>query len=320
MNTLLELLQDGSFHSGSVLGTALGVSRSAVWKQLQIMESELGVTIHRVRGRGYRLENPISLLNAGQLVSSCADEGWELRLHERVDSTNAEALRSLSGGTQSPVVVLAESQTAGRGRRGRDWVSPFAENLYYSLVFRLENGAAQLEGLSLVVGLAVLQSLRELGVSSAGLKWPNDILVNGKKIAGILLELTGDPADVCHVVVGIGINANMRATDEAIDQPWTSVALELGALCDRTALVTVLNRRLGECLRLHREKGFSALRAEWEANHLWQGCSAVLTSGAQCIEGRVLGIDNQGALRLETNDGERHYSGGELSLRLRNDS
>ncbi|MCY1291294.1 Bifunctional ligase/repressor BirA [compost metagenome] len=216
--------------------------------------------------------------------------------------------------------MLAESQSAGRGRRGRSWVSPFAESLYYSLVLRLDGGAGQLEGLSLVVGLAVLQALRDSGMTSIGLKWPNDLLVSGRKIAGILLELSGDPADVCHVVIGIGINANMREVDRAIDQPWTSLALELGGLCDRTALAMRMNRCLHEYLSAHQARGFAALRDEWEANHLWQQRHVVLTSGAQQIEGVVLGIDQRGALRLQTKSGEQCFSGGEISLRLQHDS
>ena len=141
-----------------------------------------------------------------------------------------------SGGQAAPFLVLAERQTAGRGRRGRKWVSPFAENIYYSLVLRIEGGMRQLEGLSLVVGLAVMQALRELGIPGAGLKWPNDVLVGQKKIAGILLELVGDPADVCHVVLGVGINVNMQMTDE-VDQQWTSMRLESGRAFDRNHLV-----------------------------------------------------------------------------------
>lgn len=320
MLTLLKLLQDGRFHSGQALGLALGVSRSAVWKQLQHLEAELSLPIHKVRGRGYRLASPLVLLDADRLASDPHGRAWRSYVLDSVDSTSAEALRRLERGGEAPFLVLAERQTAGRGRRGRKWVSPFAENLYYSLVLRVEGGARQLEGLSLVVGLAVMQALREAGVAEVGLKWPNDLLVAGRKIAGILLELVGDPADVCHVVVGIGINVNMQTMDEGIDQPWTSMRIEAGKLVDRNALVCQLNEQLQDYLAKHRERGFAALQAEWEANHLWQGRKVVLAAGAQQIEGVVLGIDRQGALRLKVGEIERQYSGGELSLRLRNDS
>ncbi|MQT71545.1 biotin--[acetyl-CoA-carboxylase] ligase, partial [Pseudomonas sp. FSL R10-0071] len=191
MLTLLKLLKDGRFHSGQALGAALGISRSAVWKQLQRLEADLNLSIHKVRGRGYQLAAPLELLERDQL----ADSPYPVFIHESLDSTNAEALREISGGVQAPFVILAEQQSAGRGRRGRKWISPFAENIYYSLVLRIDGGMRQLEGLSLIVGLAVLSSLREFGSRDAGLKWPNDVLVGNKKIAGILLELVGDPAD-----------------------------------------------------------------------------------------------------------------------------
>ncbi|MNQ76755.1 Bifunctional ligase/repressor BirA [compost metagenome] len=228
-------------------------------------------------------------------------------------------MRAIERGEQAPFLVLAERQTAGRGRRGRTWVSPFAENLYYSLVLRIEGGMRQLEGLSLVVGLAVLQTLREQGVADAGLKWPNDVLVGSHKIAGILLELVGDPADVCHIVLGIGINANMRSSAE-VDQDWTSIQLSTGSAIDRNILVAQLNQKLQHYLALHRASGFAAIAQEWEQNHLWQGRAVSLIAGANRVDGVVLGIDQQGALRLKVGDVEKHFSGGELSLRLRDDS
>jgi BirA family biotin operon repressor/biotin-[acetyl-CoA-carboxylase] ligase len=198
-------------------------------------------------------------------------------------------------------------------------VSPFAENLYYSLVLRIDGGMRQLEGLSLVVGLAVLQALRNFGVQSTGLKWPNDVLVGNKKIAGILLELVGDPADVCHVVLGIGINVNMQLSDE-VDQEWTSIRLESGKSSDRNALVVELSKQLSAHIKRHQADGFSVLQSEWEANHLWQGRFVSLIAGSSQIDGVVLGIDSQGALRLKVDGVEKVFSGGELSLRLRDDS
>ncbi|MGZ7459296.1 bifunctional biotin--[acetyl-CoA-carboxylase] ligase/biotin operon repressor BirA [Pseudomonas sp. Ma2-10] len=319
MLTLLKLLKDGRFHSGQALGVALGVSRSAVWKQLQHLEAELGLSIHKVRGRGYQLAAPLTLLDPVEIRAQAPSCDWPILVFDSIDSTNAEALRAIERGEAAPFLVLAERQTAGRGRRGRKWVSPFAENIYYSLVLRIEGGMRQLEGLSLVVGLAVLQALRELGISGAGLKWPNDVLVGQKKIAGILLELVGDPADVCHVVLGVGINVNMQITDE-VDQQWTSVRLESGKVFDRNHLVGALGAMLQAYLCRHQVDGFSAIQAEWEQNHLWQGRAVSLIAGANRIEGEVLGIDSQGALRLKVGGVEKIFSGGELSLRLRDDS
>ncbi|WPN46734.1 MULTISPECIES: bifunctional biotin--[acetyl-CoA-carboxylase] ligase/biotin operon repressor BirA [unclassified Pseudomonas] len=318
MLTLLKLLKDGRFHSGEALGAALGISRSAVWKQLQHLEAELGLSIHKVRGRGYQLSTSLVLLDPAEILraSSCA---WPALVYDSIDSTNAEALRLIERGQAAPFLVLAERQTAGRGRRGRKWVSPFAENAYYSLVLRIDGGMRQLEGLSLVVGLAVMQTLRELGIPGVGLKWPNDVLVGQKKIAGILLELVGDPADVCHVVLGVGINVNMQSTDE-VDQEWTSMRLESGRVFDRNHLVASLSVTLQRYLARHQADGFLAIQSEWEQNHLWQGRNVSLIAGVNKIEGQVIGIDSQGALRLRVGGVEKVFSGGELSLRLRDDS
>lgn len=319
MSTLLNLLKDGKFHSGQDLGAALGISRSAVWKQLQHLQAALNLPIHKVRGRGYQLASSLSLLDESALNNDAAVKQWPVMVLESIDSTNAEAIRLLSSDRQAPFLLLAERQTAGRGRRGRKWISPFGENIYYSLVLRIEGGMRQLEGLSLVVGLAVMHALREMGITRAGLKWPNDILVGQRKLAGILLELVGDPADVCHVVIGIGINVNMQSAEE-IDQQWTSMRMESGLAVDRNALVLLLNNKLHSYLARHQHEGFAAIQEEWEHNHLWQACPVTLIAGATQVDGVVLGIDRRGALRLQVGDDERIYSGGELSLRLRNDS
>ncbi|WP_122286176.1 bifunctional biotin--[acetyl-CoA-carboxylase] ligase/biotin operon repressor BirA [Pseudomonas syringae group genomosp. 3] len=319
MLTLLKLLADGAFHSGQVLGESLGVSRSAVWKQLQQLESDLGIEVHKVRGRGYRLATPIVLLDPAAIVESGMPGEWSVRTYDSIDSTNAEASRLIALGAPMPLLVVAEQQTAGRGRRGRKWVSPFAENLYYSLVLRIDGGMRQLEGLSLLVGLAVMNVLRDMGVQGAGLKWPNDVLVGRQKIAGILLELIGDPADVCHVIIGVGVNVNMRVSTE-VDQLWTSVRLQTGAPADRNTIAARISAQLEALLAVHRQEGFLAFQKEWEQGHLWQGAAVKLLSGIETVEGVVLGVDSLGALRLEVNGLEKSFSGGELSLRLRNDS
>lgn len=319
MLTLLKLLKDGRFHSGQALGIALGISRSAVWKQLQNLEAELGLSIHKVRGRGYQLAAPLTLLDPVEIDRKSPTCGWPVQVFDSIDSTNAEALRAIERGQAAPFLVIAERQTAGRGRRGRKWVSPFAENIYYSLVLRIEGGMRQLEGLSLVVGLAVMHSLRKQGVPGVGLKWPNDLLVGQKKIAGILLELVGDPADVCHVVLGVGINVNMQSADE-VDQQWTSMRLESGQVFDRNQLVADLGLVLQAYLNRHQSDGFAAIHSEWEQNHLWQGRAVSLIAGVNQIDGVVMGIDSQGALRLKVGEVEKIFSGGELSLRLRDDS
>jgi len=321
MLELLKLLQDGRFHSGEALGATLGISRSAIWKQLQGLEAELGVEVFKVPGRGYRLSAPMTLLDAAQISHGAEGLGWPVSVEPSVDSTNAEIFRRLDAGGRAPFVLLAERQTAGRGRRGRVWSSPFAENLYCSVVLRVDGGMSQVEALSLTVGLAVARALRGCGIDGARLKWPNDVLVDGRKISGILLELAGDPADVCHVVIGMGINVNMAVDAPAIiDQPWTSVRQCLGRTLDRNELAAKLLLQLRDCLAIHWQHGFAGLLEEWEALHAWRGRSVALTAGSNATVGVVLGVDERGAIRLSVDGVDRSFSGGELSLRLQHDS
>lgn len=141
MQTLLKLLQDGRFHSGEELGAVLGISRSAVWKRLQHLEAEHGLQFHKVRGRGYRLASPLSLLDPRKI-----DSLWPVEIMPTVDSTNSEAMRRLAAGASTPFVIVVEQQTAGRGRRGRAWVSPYGENLYYSLAITVRGALGSSKG------------------------------------------------------------------------------------------------------------------------------------------------------------------------------
>lgn len=316
MREMLALLGDGRFHSGEELGARLGISRSGVWKRLRALRDDYAVELHSIPGRGYRLAQPISLLDGDRLASRLAELGWRLHLSQQVDSTNSEALRRLVGGEQAPFVILAEQQSAGRGRRGRAWASPYGQNLYYSLALELAGGVTQLEGLSLSVGLAVVAALRGLGLTEAGVKWPNDVLVNGRKIAGILVDIQGDPADICWVIIGIGVNVNMRQM-AVMDQPWTSMASAAQRDFDRTLVALSLSERLRAYLATHLGSGFGALQNEWQRAHLWQGQEVMLSSGDQIsCKGIALGVDGRGALRLRVDGEEKAFSGGELSLRL----
>lgn len=314
MTTLIALLADGKFHSGEELAKYFNLSRAAIWKQLKKLESDTGLIIDGVKGKGYRLNAPLSLLNSQQLAKEIIL--WPITVLPSINSTNTECFHLLQLGACPPFAITSEQQTAGKGRRGREWISPFGKNIYYSLIMTLKNGAQQLEGLSLTVGLAVLTTLKEIGLKSVGLKWPNDVLVNHKKICGILIEIQGDPADLCNVVIGIGINVNMPYTPSTIDQPWTSLQQELGSLIDRNNLLIKLNKSLAHYLAIHAEQGFSYLKNEWQENNLWQNAIVSLSQGDQQIIGKMIGIDNTGALQLLINNEIRYFNAGEVSLRL----
>ena len=187
---LLHLLADGQWHSGEALAGRLGLSRAAVWKQLGILRDQLGLNIHSVRGRGYKLPEKLELLDADRIRSLLANTSHDwishIEIHDTITSTNSYLMEQASAVLQSGHVCLAERQSEGRGRRGRHWVSPFGSNIYLSLFWAYGLAPAALSGISLAAGLAVIRALRQLGVSDIGLKWPNDILVDERKISGML--------------------------------------------------------------------------------------------------------------------------------------
>ena len=316
LRPVLNLLADGEVHSGESLGAALGVSRAAVWKQLQKLEP-YGLALETVKGRGYRLRGGLSLLSREKILSALAEPELlrELLVCDEVDSTNARILDLLEQGRGHSVAMLAEQQTAGRGRRGRTWVSPFAGGIHLSLGWQFSGGVQLLEGLSLAVGVALARALAKFEVPDVRLKWPNDVWCGGRKLAGVLLELSGDLTDRCAVVVGIGLNVNLRRETAAdIDQPWTDLSRVTPAV-DRNQLVVALLDELLPLLKEYPEHGFAAYREDWQRLDQFAGRQVCLRSAQQEWRGLACGVDPSGALLLEV-DGEcRRFHGGELSLR-----
>lgn len=322
LNCLLTCLADGEVHSGDELGQLLGVSRTAVWKHLRKLD-DLGLPLASVRGRGYQLPDGLELLEreaiAAALTPEVSAQLTQLALLSITDSTNARALEQAQQ-SHSGYACLAEYQSAGRGRRGRQWVSPFGSNLYLSLTWGFDGGAVQLEGLSLAVGVALCRVLEQRGLTEVALKWPNDVLWRGRKLAGVLLEMTGDPAGQCQVVVGIGLNLAMpRSGGERIDQPWADVreacAAENVALPGRNGLAADLLNELFPLLADYHLSGFEAYRLAWQKRDAFAGRQVRLQTQRSELLGVARGVDASGALRLEVEGKERSFHGGELSMR-----
>lgn len=313
---LLQALADGEFHSGSELGEILGVSRTAVWKSLQKLEA-LGLRVETVKGRGYRLDCALDLLDASRILSVLSERTrsmLELRVLQSTGSTNSDASAWLNSSTNGTCcVVLAEQQTAGRGRHGRVWVSPFAQNLYVSLAYELKGGVEALSGLSLVVGIALIRTLKALGVEDVALKWPNDVWLQGRKLAGVLVELQGEATSGWRVVIGIGLNVHMRAEDGlAIDQPW--ISLDAAKVISRSELAARLIETLLDLLHEFSRKGFAAFVAEWSAFDALAGRRVQMDGGR--LVGVACGIDAAGALLLQLDQGELLVvNAGEVSVR-----
>lgn len=312
---VLKLLSDGEFHSGEELGLLLGVSRAAVWKTLKKFEP-LGIDITSVKGRGYCISGGLDLLDKSKIHPS-ADASLSINVFTQLDSTNSFLLRQEQPERQ---VCLAENQTAGRGRRGRAWVSPFAQNLYLSIGWGFEGGVAALEGLSLAIGLAVVRCLQKYKVNGLQLKWPNDLLYKDKKLGGILIEMNGDPAGYCSCVVGIGLNVSMKVSDsESIEQPWINLndilAEQKLPFIGRNQLASSLMDELVIILSNYQHSGFSAYRSEWESVAAYVDQPISLQAGNRVQLGVFRGVDSTGALRLDMNGEEHIIHGGEVSLR-----
>lgn len=316
---LLSLMADGEFHSGEKIGEVLGVSRAAVWKQLQKLEA-LQLPVESVKGKGYRLKDKLDFLCHETISAYLADTvPVELEVHHQLDSTNAHLLRRLQQGPPGKgYCVLAETQSNGRGRRGRVWQSPYGRNLYFSMHWQFEQGMTSLDGLSLLVGLSVARALQARADNSLLLKWPNDVLYKKSKLAGVLLEVTGDPTGLCHVVIGVGININWQSeAATGIDQPWTSLMQITGDWHDRNKIMAEILGNLHDNLPVFEKQGFAPFVNDWQELDAFAGQEAVLKQGDDSIFGIAKGVTEKGELQLLTDSGVQVFNGGEVSLRLK---
>ena len=242
---LVHILSDGEFHSGEQLGNELGMSRAAVNKHIQTIR-EWGLDIFTIPGKGYSLPAPIQLLDKEKIIENLPE--GNITVLSVIDSTNQYLLDRISE-LKSGDACVAEYQHAGRGRRGRQWVSPFGANLYLSMFWRLEQGPAAAMGLSLVIGIVMAEVLQQLGAADVRVKWPNDLYLQDRKLAGILVELTGKTGDAAQLVIGAGINLAMRESNsQAINQGWINLQ-EAGVVIDRNQLSAMLLRHLRQALR-----------------------------------------------------------------------
>ncbi|CAM3858217.1 Bifunctional ligase/repressor BirA [Vibrio aerogenes CECT 7868] len=308
---ILSLLSDGQFYSGEYLGEQLGVSRAAVSKHIKGIQ-DWGVDVFRVQGKGYQLAQPMQLLDEHLIQQHVSNP---VTLHPIIDSTN-QYLVERAGDLESGAVCLAEYQSKGRGRRGRQWNSPFGANLYFSMYWKLEAGMAAAMGLSLVVGIAVIEALKALGVDDVKLKWPNDLYYQDKKLAGILVEVSGQAGDAAHLIIGMGMNLFMRQEDITIDQPWTTLSQVMGEhLIDRNELAVALIRSWTDILRGYEETGIAGFIDAWNSMDNFINRPVKLLMGDQVVRGIERGIDTHGAVLLETEEGIRSFVGGEISLR-----
>jgi len=313
--------------SGDALARENGETRAAVWKRIEALR-EAGVAIEAQAGRGYALAAPLDLLDADAIVMAMPERARarlaDLEVAWSIDSTSSELLRRPAP-RDGAAVLLAERQTGGRGRRGRDWASPLAANLYLSLARQFDGGLARLGGLSLVAGVAAAEALHALGFTAVRLKWPNDlVVVDGgalRKLGGLLVEGGGEYAGPVRAVVGLGLNVRMPAAQgDAIDQPWTDLATlaSVGPPPSRNHVAAALLAALLPALDRFDRDGLPAFLQRHAELDALAGRDVVLHGGDGDRIGVAAGLAPDGALRVRLGDGSVHgFHAGEVSVRTR---
>ena len=322
--SLLRDLSHEHFTSGVRLAEKYSVSRSAISDALRDA-SESGIAIFSLTRKGYRLAAPIELLEVDRIRVALGATATrvDVEVLDTIDSTNSELMRRASAGAPGGLCLATELQTAGRGRRGRHWQSALGASLTFSLLWRFDKGAAQLGGLSLVVGLAVLRALHDIGLrdpGAVGLKWPNDIVAGDAKLAGVLIESQGDMLGPTTVVIGIGVNVNMS---DNFKMSINQAATDVNALCvlgerppSRNRLLAHMLQQLVRALDEFQLTGFSGIKSVWQKHHVLQGRPVhVLFGDGGSLDATVKDVADDGALIVTINGKELHVTAGEVSLR-----
>ena len=325
--TLLRQLADGAFHTGEDLAANVGLTRARVSQLLKEAETA-GLALERIRGRGYRLLAAPDFLSA-DLIRAALSENVRrnpdiplvaIEVVDEIASTSTELLRRANRKDIHATALVAEWQTAGRGRRGRKWSAVAGGSLTFSLGWRFDQGAGYLAGLSLAVGVAVIRALEAEGLPGVELKWPNDLIHRHLKVGGILVELNGDALGPSTVVVGVGLNVRMPASAKRdIEQPvsdLTAVAGRGAEPIDRNRLLGRLVAELASAFSAYADSGFPSFAAEWQRRHAYQGkpVRLLLPDGAS-VNGTVAGVDSSGALVLADGPRRSRFLSGEISLR-----
>lgn len=314
---LIKALAGGDFVSGQTLGNELNISRTAISKHIKAL-IEMELDIYSVTGKGYKLSKPLSLLSQRKVIEALpkGNINPNIEVHSLIDSTNSYLLRRLPNQLSQGQVCLAEYQSAGRGRRGRQWISPFGTQIYLSTYWYLEQGLSAAMGLSVVAALAVSDAIYALTKVQVQLKWPNDIYLGGVKLAGILIDLEGQALEPSHSVIGIGLNVNMPATAAAkVDQKWTDLQSHSKVKIDRNLLSAQLIYHLLQRLEQHQSEGLIGMLDEWHAHDFYKDKRVKLLTGERVAKGICRGVNAQGALLLEVDGKVKAIYGGEVSLR-----
>ncbi|MDF2721632.1 MAG: biotin--[acetyl-CoA-carboxylase] ligase [Paenibacillus sp.] len=302
-----------TYVSGEQLSEKFGCSRTAVWKHIGQLRKQ-GYSFEAVPRRGYRLTGIPDRLNAAKLLAGLATKslGRSLKLFDSVDSTQTVAHQLAEQGAAEGTLVIAEQQTAGRGRMGRSWHSPKGKGVWMSIVLRPGIPVHFTPQLTLLVAVALCRTIRKMEPLPVAIKWPNDLLIEGKKISGILLESSAEDERLKYVIAGIGISVNLTAEDypEELLERATSLRIASGKAWDRTKLIQSLLEQFETLYELYHTQGFEPIRTAWEALAVTLGKPIVARTPRGEIEGIAESIDELGALVVRLADGSivKHYS------------
>jgi BirA family biotin operon repressor/biotin-[acetyl-CoA-carboxylase] ligase len=311
---VLRALTDGRFHSGEAIARDLGCSRTLVWQAVHTIEESFDLPVFSVRGQGYKLAEPIEWLDVAAIrrdLCCGSAETWTVAVADEIDSTNTQLMAHANPDGVHGLVLAAERQLAGKGRLGRRWQARLGACLMFSILWRFDRGLADLAGLSLTVGLALARVLRRLG-APVTLKWPNDLQLEGRKLAGILIELSGDALGPAAVVIGIGLNLHPTAN---IDQPIAALS-DCGVRIGRNQLLALLLNELESVLTCFNQQGFAPFSEEWMSLSSHQNQPVRLNfSHGDPVEGIARGVAENGTLLVETKGSVRAFHIGEVSLR-----
>jgi BirA family biotin operon repressor/biotin-[acetyl-CoA-carboxylase] ligase len=315
---VLRALSNENFRSGEALAQTFGVSRATIHNALKDLD-RLGVSVVRSRGLGYRLNDALTWLDAERINFAAGEMAgrFGVRIEACCDSTSTTLLRLAREGVASGTVIAAEFQAKGRGRRSRVWESGLGSALTFSVLWRFDRGVGALSGLSLAIGVALSRAMARLGAAEVLLKWPNDLVIAGRKIGGTLLEVEGDALGPSAVVIGVGINVRLTpALRGRIDQPAADLVDAGIETPDRNVVLGAILSEFATVLPAFEHSGFAPFRAEWEALHAHQNrrVALILPDGNR-EEGIACGVDDDGALLLAQQGVTRRWLAGELSLR-----
>lgn len=323
---LLSILADGQYHLGTTLGKQLSITRSAIWKIIHTQLVPLGIDIECNKQRGYRIPGGLEFLNTDKMLSVMGAtqraQCPPIEIHTTLDSTNTPLLQRIQHQPATAQLCFAEHQTAGRGRRGRQWYSGFARNVLFSCLWHFPQGAQAFNGLSLVVGLIVRQALQRLGAHNLQLKWPNDVMWQQRKLAGIGIESRIDNLGACYAVIGIGINIQLpQFTQVCIEEEyydtakWVDLQSVLGNTCSRNTVAGILIDELLIQLPLFQHHGLAHFKQDWLAHDMLYQQPIDVHTLTETVSGIMNGIDDNGGLILQTATGQQCFHMGEVSVR-----